>query len=110
MIIYPAIDLIDGGCVRLFKGKFDAQTSYDVFPVDVARQYAEQGADWIHVVDLDGARDSKNRQSQLIGEIVSSSGLLVQTGGGVRGVEDVARLLDLGGCAGCDRVIGSERS
>ncbi|MBE2191774.1 MAG: 1-(5-phosphoribosyl)-5-[(5-phosphoribosylamino)methylideneamino]imidazole-4-carboxamide isomerase [Alphaproteobacteria bacterium] len=95
-MIYPAIDLIDGGCVRLFKGKFDAQTSYDVFPVDVARQYAEQGADWIHVVDLDGARDSKNRQSQLIGEIVSSSGLLVQTGGGVRGVEDVARLLDLG--------------
>ncbi len=96
MIIYPAIDLIDGGCVRLEKGSFDAVTKYSADPVDVARQYKETGAQWAHVVDLDGARDSAKKQSDLIEKICCESGLLIQSGGGVRSYHDVKRMLHCG--------------
>ena len=55
-MIYPAMDLMDGGCVRLLKGDFGARTNYDADPVEVAQGYAESGAEWMHIVDLDGAK------------------------------------------------------
>jgi phosphoribosylformimino-5-aminoimidazole carboxamide ribotide isomerase len=95
MLIYPAIDLKDGRCVRLSQGDFDAETRYGD-PIEQACAFAEAGAQWIHVVDLDGARAGAARQSALIGAIVAGAQVNVQCGGGVRSAEDVAALLALG--------------
>ena len=84
MVIYPAIDLIDGAVVRLHKGDFSQKTTYGSNPIEVACGYREAGASWLHLVDLDGAKDPQNRQIRLLGEIISASGLKVQTGGGIR--------------------------
>lgn len=92
MILYPAIDLLDGRVVRLHKGEFDAVTDYGDDPVAVAEKFGEAGASWIHVVDLSGARDGQRRQSDTIRDICRT-GLRVQTGGGVRSSEDVEDLL-----------------
>ena len=96
MIIYPAIDLIGGAVVRLHKGDFDLLTQYGTDPVAVAKTYADAGATWLHLVDLDGAKNPQNRQIDLIANIINSTGLLVQTGGGIRSAGDVAALLDVG--------------
>ena len=101
MIIYPAIDLIDGEVVRLHKGDFDQKTTYGSDPVAVARAYADAGATWLHLVDLDGAKNPENRQTDLIGRIIDGSGLKVQTGGGIRSREDVDALIQ----AGASRVV-----
>jgi phosphoribosylformimino-5-aminoimidazole carboxamide ribotide isomerase len=93
MIIYPAIDLIAGEVVRLHKGDFEQKTTYGTDPVSVARAYAEAGAAWLHLVDLDGAKDPANRQTGLIADIIAGSGLKVQTGGGIRSRADVEALL-----------------
>ena len=87
MIIYPAIDLIAGEVVRLHKGDFEQKTTYGTDPVSVARAYAEAGAAWLHLVDLDGAKDPANRQTGLIADIIARSSLKVQTGGGRADVE-----------------------
>ena len=96
MILYPAIDLIGGAVVRLYKGSFDQLTEYGNDPVAVAKTYSDAGAKWLHLVDLDGAKNPQNRQIDLIANIISSTGLLVQTGGGIRSPDDVAALLDAG--------------
>ncbi len=96
MIIYPAIDLIAGEVVRLQKGDFDQKTTYGTDPVAVARAYAEAGASWLHLVDLDGAKEPANRQTALIADIIAGSGLKVQTGGGIRSRADLEALLDAG--------------
>lgn len=96
MILYPAIDLINGAVVRLHKGDFDQLTQYGTDPVAVAKTYADAGATWLHLVDLDGAKNPQNRQIELIANIITSTGSLVQTGGGVRSADDVAALLDAG--------------
>lgn len=101
MIIYPAIDLRRGHCVRLSQGRFDAETVYDGDPVAVARDYATQGTAWMHVVDLDGALDATKHQFEVVSAIIRGSGLRVQTGGGVRSKSDVARLF----AAGAKRVV-----
>ena len=101
MIIYPAIDLIAGEVVRLHKGDFDQKTTYGSDPVAVARAYADAGASWLHLVDLDGAKDPANRQTDLISRIIEGSGLKVQTGGGIRSRGDVEALL----AAGASRVV-----
>lgn len=101
MIIYPAIDLIGGQCVRLYKGDFDQQTTYDASPIEVAKGYQAEGAKWLHLVDLDGARDPDKRQVSAIGDIITASGLKVQTGGGIRNGDDVQMLLD----AGASRIV-----
>ncbi|HOO51598.1 MAG TPA: 1-(5-phosphoribosyl)-5-[(5-phosphoribosylamino)methylideneamino]imidazole-4-carboxamide isomerase [Alphaproteobacteria bacterium] len=101
MQVYPAIDLIDGGCVRLEKGQFDAVTKYSGDPVEMAQKYKSEGANWAHVVDLDGARDSAKKQSDLIEKICKDSGLKIQSGGGVRSYHDVKRMLN----CGVDRVV-----
>ena len=101
MIIYPAIDLIAGEVVRLHKGDFTQKTTYGTDPVAVARSYAESGASWLHLVDLDGAKDPAQRQTDLIGRIIAGSGLKVQTGGGIRSRADVEALV----AAGASRVV-----
>jgi phosphoribosylformimino-5-aminoimidazole carboxamide ribotide isomerase len=84
MIVYPAIDLRQGKCVRLSQGRFDQATTYADDPVVVARDFATAGAAWLHVVDLDGAKDGNAAQTTLILSIAKESGLKVQTGGGIR--------------------------
>lgn len=100
-MIFPAIDLMDGKCVRLMKGRFNAKTTYDTDPIDVAKAYAAAGAQWIHVVDLDGAKSGSSLQAELIGKIAKESGLRVQSGGGLRDLQSIHRLLD----AGVERVV-----
>ena len=95
MLIYPAIDVRGGRCVRLAQGDFDAETRYGD-PIGQACAFAEAGAEWIHVVDLDGAKVGTARQRDLIGAIVEGARVNIQCGGGVRTSEDVDALLDLG--------------
>lgn len=96
MILYPAIDLMDGKCVRLRKGDFNARTDYEDAPATVAKQYEEAGAEWLHIVDLDGSRDPEKRQFSAISSIVASTNLSIQTGGGIRSAVNVELLLALG--------------
>ncbi len=105
--IYPSIDLRGGKVVRLAQGDFARQTTYDVEPGRVAHSYADAGATWLHVVDLDGAKEGRVCQANLIGDIVQAEPRLsVQAGGGIRNVDDVKRLLD----AGCNRVVVGTRA
>ena len=101
MIIYPAIDLRGGRVVRLTEGKFDQEKSYGDDPLAVAREFAGAGATWLHVVDLDGAKDPTKRQTALVEKIARGSGLRMQTGGGIRDESQIAALL----AAGAQRVI-----
>ncbi len=100
-MIFPAIDLMDGGCVRLLKGDFDQRTNYDADPVVMAQSFADAGAKWLHVVDLDGAKNQMAAQSELIIEIGRTAKLKVQTGGGLRNIEQVKTLL----AGGVERVV-----
>ena len=101
MMIYPAIDLRGGRVVRLTEGKFDQEKSYGDDPLAVARNFKAAGATWLHLVDLDGAKDPAKRQTPLVERLVGESGLRVQTGGGIRDVAQVTALLS----AGVERVI-----
>ena len=101
MKIYPAIDLIAGQAVRLSQGRFDAKTVYQRSPIELARGYAAAGADFLHVVDLDGAKKGQPAHTGLLLELIAASGLQVQVGGGIRALEHVQALLE----AGADRVI-----
>ena len=101
MIIYPAIDLISGQCVRLEEGDFARTTTYDATPIDVAKSYRQAGAIWMHVVDLDGAKAGSPKQSEVISSLCDVEGLSVQAGGGVRCFDDVISLLE----AGVSRVV-----
>ena len=101
MIIYPAIDLRGGRVVRLTEGKFDQEKSYGDDPLAVAKDFAAAGATWLHVVDLDGAKDPTKRQNALVEKLARGSGLKVQTGGGIREESQIATLL----AAGAQRVI-----
>lgn len=96
MIIYPAIDLRGGRVVRLTEGKFDQEKSYGDDPLAVARGFKAAGATWLHVVDLDGAKDPARRQTPLVEQLAQESGLRVQTGGGIRDEAQVAALLKAG--------------
>jgi len=100
-MIFPAMDLMDGGCVRLLKGDFNARTNYDADPVEVARGYAAAGAKWMHIVDLDGAKNGHAEQSELILKIANSANIKVQTGGGLRELGQIQKLLN----GGVDRVV-----
>jgi phosphoribosylformimino-5-aminoimidazole carboxamide ribotide isomerase len=101
MILYPAMDLIDGRIVRLRQGRFDEVTFYDPAPHDALRSFAEAGAEWAHVVDLDGARAGAPAQHALLKELTAATPLRLQVAGGVRSAEHVAALLD----AGASRVV-----
>jgi phosphoribosylformimino-5-aminoimidazole carboxamide ribotide isomerase len=101
MIIYPAVDLMNGRVVRLREGRFDQSTFYAQTPADALRQFAEAGAEWAHVVDLDGARSGAPVQHALIRTLAASSPLKLQVGGGFRTREQVSEMLE----AGVERVI-----
>tara|TARA_B100001123_G_C14872525_1_gene852579 strand:- start:37 stop:756 length:720 start_codon:yes stop_codon:yes gene_type:complete len=89
MIIFPAIDIKDGKCVRLIKGDFDKMTSYENTPSAQAEMYFQNGFKNIHVVDLDGALKGKSSNSIIIKEILKNNELKIQIGGGIRTVDDV---------------------
>lgn len=92
----PAIDLKDGGCVRLYQGRFDQVSEYAQDPVALAARYLSLGVDWVHVVDLDGARDGAGGNRELIGRMAAPAPGRIQVGGGVRSRADVDALLALG--------------
>ena len=96
MIIYPAIDIKDGQCVRLYQGNFDQKTVYNTAPLEMAKNYQKFGAHYVHVVDLDGAKDGQAAQSEQIFEIAKQSNLLVQTGGGIRDQKTIETYLNNG--------------
>ncbi|MDW8516665.1 1-(5-phosphoribosyl)-5-[(5-phosphoribosylamino)methylideneamino]imidazole-4-carboxamide isomerase [Priestia flexa] len=99
--IYPAIDMRGGKCVRLLQGDYDKETVYGDSPVDMAAQFAGEGAKWIHMVDLDGAKAAKRVNNEFVLEVKKKLGVNVQIGGGIRSEEDVAYYLE----NGIDRVI-----
>ncbi len=96
MIIYPAVDLIGGKCVRLSQGEFDRVTSYEAAPAQALARYAQAGATWAHVVDLDGAKAGAPRQHDLIGALAKDAPLKIQAAGGVRTEDHVRALLESG--------------
>ncbi|MBN1411956.1 MAG: 1-(5-phosphoribosyl)-5-[(5-phosphoribosylamino)methylideneamino]imidazole-4-carboxamide isomerase [Spirochaetales bacterium] len=96
MLIIPAIDLLDGHCVRLFQGKYEKATQYSLNPVKVAQSYAEARALWIHLVDLDGARGQGKNNRKTIREIRNNVNCHIETGGGIRTEKDVEELLEIG--------------
>jgi len=96
MIIYPAIDLYEGKVVRLRRGDYEQMTVYSDNPPDVAKGFLEAGATSVHIVDLEGARNGRPANFDVIKRIVAGSGLNVQVGGGVRSAEIIKEYLDIG--------------
>lgn len=101
MIIYPAIDLYQGKAVRLYKGDYAQMTVYSDQPVTVAMDFVAQGADYIHLVDLEGAKSGTTPNLETVCRIKEKTGVFCQIGGGIRNMEVVDRYLN----AGLDRVI-----
>lgn len=96
MELIPAIDLKGGRCVRLYQGDFDAETRYEVTPESLYERYAAFGARWLHVVDLDGAKDGAQAHGALIGQLCARKPLRLQVGGGLRERAVLERALDGG--------------
>lgn len=101
MNILPAIDLLGGKAVRLVKGDYDKVTVYSDAPLKVAKYFEEKGAKYLHIVDLDGAREGTTANFDTIKTIVENTSLSVEVGGGIRDIERVKRYVDLG----VDRII-----
>lgn len=101
MIILPAIDIKDGRCVRLYQGDFERLTTYDADPVQVARRWQDAGASWLHVVDLDGALNGYPANLEVIGRIRGAVSLHIECGGGMRTLDAMQRMLEMG----IDRII-----
>jgi phosphoribosylformimino-5-aminoimidazole carboxamide ribotide isomerase len=96
VILYPAVDILDGRAVRLVQGDFDARTVYHDDPLDAALAWVEAGARALHVVDLDGARAGEPRNLEALSRICAAAGVPVQAGGGLRAAADVTSALDAG--------------
>jgi phosphoribosylformimino-5-aminoimidazole carboxamide ribotide isomerase len=96
MDVIPAIDLLEGRCVRLYQGDYDQAQTFNDDPVVVAQQWEDQGATWLHVVDLDGAKTGQPTNHKIIEAIVNAINIPVQVGGGLRSRDTVATLLNLG--------------
>lgn len=104
MIILPAIDIKDGCCVRLYKGDYSTAEKVAENPVDTARAFREDGAEWLHMVDLDGAKDASQQNAELIldtAKEMRAAGMKTQAGGGIRGMRAIERYLS----GGVERVI-----
>ena len=101
MLIYPAIDLYGGKAVRLYKGDYAQMTVYNDNPVEVAKDFAAKGAEWIHIVDLEGAKSGTTPNLDTILAIKQATGLKCEVGGGIRSFETIDAYLS----AGIDRVI-----
>jgi phosphoribosylformimino-5-aminoimidazole carboxamide ribotide isomerase len=96
LTIYPAIDMRGGNCVRLLQGDYDKETIYGDSPFDMARAFASDGAEWIHMVDLDGAKDGKRINDRFVIEAAQQLKVKVQIGGGIRSEEDILHYLENG--------------
>jgi len=96
MEILPAIDLRDGKCVRLLQGDYARQIDYADDPVAVARRFEQAGARWVHVVDLDGAREGRPANLDVVRRVLAGTGLKVQLGGGLRDTDTIEALLEMG--------------
>lgn len=101
MIIYPAIDIKNGNCVRLLKGEENSETVYSDNPIEIARKWEIAGSSWIHVVDLDGAFGGKPRNFDLVKQMVMSVDCKIQLGGGIRNFETAQSYIN----AGVERLI-----
>ena len=101
MILLPAIDIVRGKAVRLFRGDYDQMTIYSEHPEEVAADFKAAGAKWIHLVDLEGAKSGTTPNIETVSRIVKTSGLQAEIGGGIRSMETVEKYLD----AGVSRVI-----
>ena len=101
MLLIPAIDLRAGRCVRLYQGNFEAETPYPHDPLELLGAYPALGASWVHVVDLDGAREGRQGNRELIGALAAAPGIRLQAGGGVRSAGVIEDLL----AAGVARVV-----
>ena len=101
MLLYPAIDIRGGQTVRLLQGDYERETTYDSDPVDAARRWADEGAEFLHVVDLDGAKAGEPRNLEAVRRIAESVACPVQVGGGVRDAASVSAVL----AAGAARVV-----
>lgn len=101
MILFPAIDLLDGRCVRLQQGQYDKQTIYSESPVQMAKYWENKGAPYLHVVDLDAARTNEMKNKPYIKKIAQTVQIPLQVGGGIRSLERIKMYLD----AGVTRVI-----
>ena len=96
MIVLPAIDMKDGRCVRLRKGDFDTVHQVAAGALETARRFADAGAKWVHMVDLDGARDGVRKNFPQIFEVITQSGLQVELGGGIKSVPDLITVVEAG--------------
>ncbi len=96
MKIIPAIDLKNGRCVRLLQGKEDQETVYGEDPVETALSFEEQGAEQIHLVDLDGAFRGESKNLEQVERIAQAVKVPVELGGGIRSLDDISRVFDLG--------------
>ena len=96
MIIFPAIDIRDGKCVRLLKGDFAQETVFSDQPADMAAKWEAQGAEYLHLVDLDGARAGKSMNLPVVKAILDRVHIPVELGGGIRTLENIKQVLDLG--------------
>jgi len=101
VILYPAIDIRGGQAVRLLQGDYERETTYDADPVDAAKRWTDEGAEFLHVVDLDGAKVGEPRNLSAIERIASTVDCPIQVGGGLRDPQSVRAILDVG----ADRVV-----
>lgn len=101
MNIFPAIDLFDKKAVRLFKGDYNQMTVYSDNPIEIARDFESKGAKYIHMVDLEGAKDGTTPNIEVVTDIAKNTSLFVEIGGGIRSMETVEKYFD----AGVSRVI-----
>jgi len=101
MLIFPAIDLYEGKVVRLFKGRYDEMTVYNDDPLAVAADFKAQGASWIHVVDLEGAKTGQTPNIETIKSIKKNTTLSIEVGGGIRNMDTATKYIE----AGVDRII-----
>jgi phosphoribosylformimino-5-aminoimidazole carboxamide ribotide isomerase len=101
VILYPAIDIRGGQAVRLLQGDYARETTYDANPVDAAKRWADEGAEFLHVVDLDGAKAGEPQNLDAVQRIAAAVDCPIQVGGGLRNAESVSAVLD----AGAERVV-----
>ena len=101
MNIFPAIDIVKGCAVRLYKGDYEQMTIYNINPLNVVKDFEQAGASFIHLVDLEGAKDGTTPNIETIKSICDNTSLFIEVGGGIRNMDTVKTYLD----AGVDRVI-----
>lgn len=101
MLVLPALDMFEGKAVRLLRGDYDRMTVYNNYPVRVAEDFKKAGAEWIHLVDIEGARDGGTPNMGVAAEIIKETGLKAEVGGGIRNIDTIDKYID----AGMSRVI-----